>query len=485
VASLDEILNLLAGEPAGELVLRTGDVPVLQTPAGARPLARAAIGDPQVVSLARSVADEATSHRLAARQAVRFTYRGFQVEVTFPPEGAAMRVRAAAAAPPPAASPPDAGVGGGGAAATSPSRHPIDALLVAMVQRGASDLHLSAGQRPLLRLDGEMVAMAQEAVSAAAVADLLWPIAPARSREEWERCHDTDFAYEVEGVARFRCNVFMDRMGIGAVFRQIPTRIPTPEQLGLPRQVLDFCWLAKGLVVVTGPTGSGKSTTLAALVDFINEHRADHIITIEDPIEFVHPNKRCLVNQREVGSHTESFKRALRAALREDPDIVLVGEMRDLETIAIALETAETGHLVFGTLHTTTAPSTVDRIIDQFPAEQQAQIRTMLSDSLKGVVAQTLCRKVGGGRVAAFEVLVVTTAIANLIREGKTFQIPSIMQSQQAAGNLLLNASLLDLVKRGIVEPREAYLKAVDKTSLVAAFERAGVKFDKPQEAPG
>ena len=220
----------------------------------------------------------------------------------------------------------------------------------------------------------------------------------------------------------------MDRSGPGAVFRVIPAKILTAEQLGLSQHILNLCHLTKGLVLVTGPTGSGKSTTLCAMVDYINRNRDDHIITIEDPIEFVHENKKCLINQREVQTHTGSFKDALRAALREDPDIVLVGEMRDLETIAIAIETAETGHLVFGTLHTTTAASTVDRIIDQFPADRQAQIRVMLSESLKGVIAQTLCRKIGGGRVAALEVLIATSAISNLIREGKTFQIPSMMQ---------------------------------------------------------
>ena len=242
------------------------------------------------------------------------------------------------------------------------------------------------------------------------MAELLWPICSPKNRKEFESDSDTDFAYEVPGLARFRCNYFMDRTGMGAVFRQIPTKIPTMEQLGLPKEIVDLCWLSKGFVVVTGPTGSGKSTTLAALIDLINENRTDHIITIEDPIEFVHPNKKCLLNQREVGTHTQGFKRALRAALREDPDIVLVGEMRDLETIGIAIETAETGHLVFGTLHTTTAPSTVDRIIDQFPADRQTQIRVMLSESLKGVIAQTLCSKIGGGRVAAYEMLIVNTA---------------------------------------------------------------------------
>jgi twitching motility protein PilT len=248
--------------------------------------------------------------------------------------------------------------------------------------------------------------------------------------------------------------------------------------MGLSRPVLDLCFLQKGLVLVTGPTGSGKSTTLAALVDHVNRNRDDHIITIEDPIEFVHPNRRCLVNQREVGTHTDSFKSALRAALREDPDIVLVGELRDLETIAIAIETAETGHLVFGTLHTSTAASTVDRIIDQFPADRQAQIRTMLSESLRGVISQTLCKRIGGGRVAAQEVLLVTSSVANLIREGKTFQIPSVMQTGRGLGMQTLNDALLDLVKRKVVEPREAWLKAAAKGEMKQLLERAGFPVD-------
>jgi twitching motility protein PilT len=242
--------------------------------------------------------------------------------------------------------------------------------------------------------------------------------------------------------------------------------------------VLDLCDLPKGLVLVTGPTGSGKSTTLAAMIDYINRHRTDHIITIEDPIEFVHPNKQCLVNQREVGTHTQGFKAALRAALREDPDIVLVGELRDLETISIAIETAETGHLVFGTLHTNTAPSTVDRIIDQFPADRQSQIRTMLSESLKGVIAQTLCKKIGGGRAAAQEILLCNGAISNLIREGKTFQIPSVLQTSRGSGMQTLNDALLDLVKQKVVAPAEALAKSVARAELKSAFERAGIKVE-------
>jgi twitching motility protein PilT len=355
---------------------------------------------------------------------------------------------------------------------------PIDALFREMIERSASDLHLTMGERPRLRLHGQMTQMDLPPLTPARMAELLWPICSPKNRKEFESYSDTDFAYEMPGFARFRCNYFMDRTGMGAVFRQIPTKIPTMEQLGLPKEIVDLCWLSKGFVVVTGPTGSGKSTTLSALINHINENRSDHIITIEDPIEFVHQNKKCLLNQREIGTHTMGFKRALRAALREDPDIVLVGEMRDLETIGIAIETAETGHLVFGTLHTTTAPSTVDRIIDQFPTDRQTQIRVMLSEALKGVIAQTLCRKIGGGRIAAYEVLIVNTAVSNLIREGKTFQIPSLMQTQRNIGMRTLNDSLFELVKNKLVEPKEAYVKAVDKTALVALYERGGIRFD-------
>ena len=276
--------------------------------------------------------------------------------------------------------------------------------------------------------------------------------------------------------------MFADRRGPGAVFRVIPSKILTAEQLGLSQHILNLCHLNKGLILVTGPTGSGKSTTLCAMIDYINRTRPDHIITIEDPIEFVHDNQKCLINQREVRTHTDSFKDALRAALREDPDIILVGELRDLETVAIAIETAETGHLVFGTLHTTTAASTVDRVIDQFPSDRQAQIRIMLSESLKGVIAQTLCRKIGGGRAAALEVLIATQAVSNLIREGKTFQIPSIMQVNKANGMVSLNDALMDLVTKKIVEPAEAYAKAVDKAGFDAALKRAGINLGGPAD---
>jgi twitching motility protein PilT len=351
----------------------------------------------------------------------------------------------------------------------------MDSLFRQMVQLKASDLHLSSDSVPMLRHDGEMKEMpGRGTLTAANVEKLIGSIAPERNREEFARRHDTDFAYELEGVARFRCNVFMDRKGMGAVFRVIPSRIITADEMGLSKEILDLCSLSKGLVLVTGPTGSGKSTTLTAMIDYINRTRTDHIITIEDPIEFVHENKRCLVNQRQVGEHTDSFKDALRAALREDPDIVLVGEMRDLETIAIAVETAETGHLVFGTLHTSSAATTVDRIIDQFPSERQEQIRQMLASSLKGVISQMLCKKIGGGRVPAMEVLIGTPPIANLIREAKVFQIPSIMQTSKRHGMCLMNDSLVDLVRRGLVEPKEAYAKAVDKAGLTGMLNAAG-----------
>ena len=364
------------------------------------------------------------------------------------------------------------------APAASPIGAPIDRLFVAMCQLGASDLHLCVGSPALVRKDGRIQAIDPNMppLTDDYLQRLLDPIMPAANRQEFAERHDTDFAYEIANLARFRANVFADRKGRGAVFRVIPSEILTAEKLGLSPQILNLCKLSKGLVLVTGPTGSGKSTTLCAMIDYINRTRDEHIITIEDPIEFVHPNRKCLINQREVRTHTDSFKAALRAALREDPDILLVGELRDLETVAIAIETAETGHLVFGTLHTTTAASTVDRIIDQFPSDRQAQIRIMLSESLRGVIAQTLCRKIGGGRVAALEVLIANGAVSNLIREGKTFQIPSLMQVNKAIGMVSLNDALIELVTRKIVAPEEAYSKSVDKNGFESLLKRAGMQ---------
>jgi twitching motility protein PilT len=372
----------------------------------------------------------------------------------------------------------DSGSGLGTAPSSPSGTGAIDRLLRKMVELKASDLHLCVGAPPMIRLDGDMVPLAGEnPLDGSEVRQILWPIVPARNQAEFEETKDTDFAYEIGGLARFRSNVFVDLRGMGGVFRVIPSKILTVEQLGLPPELLTLCNLAKGLVVVTGPTGSGKSTTLAALIDYINRTRKSHIITIEDPVEFVHQNQMSLINQRQVGEHTKSFKAALRAALREDPDIVLLGEMRDLETISIAIETAETGHLVFGTLHTSSAPSTIDRVIDQFPTNQQNQVRTMLSGSLKGVIAQMLCKKKGGGRVAALEVMMGVPAIANLIREGKIFQIPSIMQTSRNMGMRLMNDSLFDLIKSGKVEPDEALSKSNEKTTLQTLLKQAGISF--------
>jgi twitching motility protein PilT len=349
-------------------------------------------------------------------------------------------------------------------------------LLKQLVETHSSDLHLRVGEPPIFRTHGEMQRQKGGPLSYQELELMVLSIMPERNRGEWKERGDSDFAYEIQGLARFRVNAARDRKGPVAVFRVIPAKVVTVDDLGISKEVQQLCYLTKGLVLVTGPTGSGKSTTLCSLVDLINRERTDHIITIEDPIEFVHENKKCVITQRQVHVHTESFKTALRAALREDPDIVLVGEMRDLETIAIAIETAETGHLVFGTLHTTTAASTVDRIIDQFPADRQAQIRIMLSESLKGVIAQTLCKKIGGGRVAAREILLTTPAVSNLIREGKTFQIPSIIQTSKKLGMTTLNDALIELVEKKQVEPDEAYMKSVEKTGFAASLKAKGFK---------
>jgi twitching motility protein PilT len=362
----------------------------------------------------------------------------------------------------------------------------MDDLFRLMVEMKSSDLHLKSGKVPILRIDGGIRLITRFApLSGADLERLVWEIMPDRNQHEFRETNDTDFAYEIKGLARFRCNVFRDIAGVGAVFRQIPSKILSAKDLRLPKAVMDLCEHDKGLVVVTGPTGSGKSTTLAAMIDHINATTDSHIITIEDPVEFVHPDKMCLINQREVGTQTKGFKQALRAALREDPDIVLVGEMRDLETVAIAIETAETGHLVFGTLHTNTAPSTVDRLIDQFPPDRQAQVRVMLAESLKGVVAQTLVKKKGGGRAAALEILIITHAISNLIREGKTFQIPSLMQTGRGIGMQTLNDSLMDLVKNNLVDPEEAYARAPSKPEFGALLTRAGLRGPWTDAKPG
>lgn len=343
----------------------------------------------------------------------------------------------------------------------------IDAFFKYMVDKGASDLHMSPDNPPMVRVGGNLEPIPWDRkLNEDINRNLLYEIMDDYEREHFEKNKDLDFAYSVEELgARFRANIFYERKGIGAVFRVIPTKILTAEELGLPEVIIEnFCKLHKGLVLVTGATGSGKSTTLAAMIDWINANRSDHILTVEDPIEFVHSSKKGLVNQREVGKNTLSFANALKAALREDPDVILVGEMRDLETIELAITAAETGHLVFGTLHASSAPKTIDRLIDAFPTEAQEQIRAMLGDSLKGVIAQQLLKKKGGGRVGCQEILVGTPAVANLLREGKTFQIPSIMQTGRKDGMITMDMAIEQHMKNGLVTPQEAYLKAHDKT---------------------
>lgn len=332
----------------------------------------------------------------------------------------------------------------------------ITQLLTFAHREGASDVHLSSGEPPMVRMDGDMKRIEHPALTAEQIHAMIFDIMSDAVRKTFQETNDADFSFELGDLARFRVNVFRTRRGEGAVFRTIPTKVLTLEDLGMPPILRELCGKEKGLILVTGPTGSGKSTTLAAMVDYINERDEGHILTIEDPIEFVHNSKKCLVNQREVGPHTGSFNAALRGALREDPDVILVGEMRDLETIQLALTAAETGHLVFGTLHTSSAPKTVDRIIDVFPAGQQGQIRTMFAESIQAVITQSLLRKRAGGRIAALEILIGTPAVRNLIRENKIHQIPSSMQTGQSAGMQTLDMSLLDLVARGLVTKEEA-----------------------------
>jgi twitching motility protein PilT len=344
----------------------------------------------------------------------------------------------------------------------------IDAFFKLMFDQGASDLHLTSGQQPILRLHGELERVKYQVLENDELKAMLYEIAPESKMKVFEETGDVDFGYEIPGVARFRANFFQQKYGCGAVFRQIPTKVLTPKDLGLPPILSRAAMLHKGLILVTGPTGSGKSTTLAALIDHANKNRKDHIITIEDPIEFVHQSQGCVVNHREIGLHTKSYAAALRGALREDPDIILVGEMRDLETIRLAVEAAETGHLVFATLHTTNAAKTVDRVIEVFPSEEQGQIRSSLSTSLKVVVAQNLFRRVDRkGRCAVLEVMIGTAAIANLIRENKTFQIPSAMQVGKKYGMQTLDDGIMEVLNKKWISPEEAYDKAIDKAKFL------------------
>jgi twitching motility protein PilT len=342
----------------------------------------------------------------------------------------------------------------------------IAQLLAFAVKNGASDLHMSAGMPPIIRVDGDVKRINMPPLSHKEVHAMVYDIMNDKQRKAYEEFYETDFSFEIPHLARFRVNAFNQNRGAGAVFRSIPSEIKSLEDLNAPKVFKDLCMLPRGLVLVTGPTGSGKSTTLAAMVDHCNNNRPDHILTIEDPIEFVHESKRSLINQREVHRDTMGFAEALRSALREDPDIILVGEMRDLETIRLALTAAETGHLVFGTLHTSSAAKTIDRVVDVFPAGEKEMVRSMLSESLRAVISQTLLKKVGGGRIAAHEVMIGTPAIRNLIREGKIAQMYSSIQTGQASGMQTLDQCLQDLVARGLVTKDEARYKAQNKDAL-------------------
>ncbi len=351
----------------------------------------------------------------------------------------------------------------------------INAFFEMLHQYSGSDLHLTSGSQPLLRLRGQLQRVKYKALEHEELKALLYEITPEAKIKEFEETGDVDFAHEVPGLARYRVNYFMQHRGIAAVFREIPQEILTVEQLGLTERLRDLAMLNKGLVLVTGPTGCGKSTTLAAIIDYANKHRRDHILTVEDPIEFVHQSQGCLVNQREVGRHTQSFKAALRGALREDPDIILVGEMRDLETITLALEAAETGHLVFSTLHTQSAAKSIDRIIEVFPEEGQAQIRTSLAESLRAVISQTLFKRIDKpGRVAAQEILMAIPSVRNLIREGKTHQLASVLQTGREHGMQTLDDEIVRLVTAGIISPEDGLSQAQNKEKISALIQENG-----------
>ena len=343
----------------------------------------------------------------------------------------------------------------------------IDAFFKLMNEQGASDLHLISGQAPALRIRGDIERIKYKVLDDDDLRSMLYEISPEEKVKIFEESGDVDFGYEIPGLARYRANFFMQKNGIGAVFREIPSTIMTVEQLGLPSVVSKLATLPRGLVLVTGPTGSGKSTTLAAIIDVANRSRKDHIITIEDPIEFVHQSQSCIVNHREVGIHTNSFAAALRGALREDPDIILVGEMRDLETISLAIEAASTGHLVFGTLHTTSAPKTVDRAIEVFPSNEQTQIRSTLADGLRAIIAQVLFKRIDiKARCVALEILIANAAVRNLVREGKTHQIPSMIQTGKKYGMQLLDDAIMELYNKGWISADEAYMKSNEKAKF-------------------
>ncbi len=354
----------------------------------------------------------------------------------------------------------------------------IDAFFKLMNDEGASDLHMIAGQQPVLRVRGDIERVKFKTMDNDSLKSMLYEICPEDKIKIFEETGDMDFGYEIPGLARYRCNFFEQKYGIGAVFREIPSDILSCDQLGLPKVIGKLASLPKGLVLVTGPTGSGKSTTLAAIIDEANKTRSDHILTIEDPIEFVHKSNKCIINHREVGTHTKSFSAALRGALREDPDIILVGELRDLETISLAMEASMTGHLVFGTLHTMNAMKTVDRVVEIFPANQQGQVRSTLADALKAVVSQALFKRVDiKGRVAALEILICTPAVRNLIREAKTYQIPSVMQTGKKYGMQTVDDAIMELLEKKKISAEDAYINCVEKQKFVKFLRKPPTDF--------
>jgi twitching motility protein PilT len=493
VPQLDRVLARLESGAASQILLEA-DAPIrCITPSGPQAVSQQLLTSKQILALVGEMAAPDQKASVSGGRNIRFLYawNGQQwlveqdssvphMRLTVQKDVTVSEPVVAPAPPPPAVRRYRASdVPFEDAADTAVARERFEALLLTQVRRGAADLHLRVGEPPILRLGGDLVRIEdQSTLDDVSVSRMVRSIMPAKNLAEFDAHWDTDFAYEITGVSRFRVNVLRDRNGAAAVIRTISSATVTVEEMGVSLEVQQLCALTKGLVLVTGPTGSGKSTTLCALVDLVNRTRQDHIITIEDPIEFVHQSKQCLITQRQVGVHTQSFKSALRAALREDPDIILVGELRDLETISMAIETAETGHLVFGTLHTSTAASTINRIVDQFPADRQDQIRVMLAESLKGVVSQTLCKKIGGGRIAAREILLVNRAVSSMIREGKTMQINNIIQTQRKLGMETLNDALIHLVKSGQVEAGEAYVKSAEKKEMASRLRLLGYNLD-------
>jgi len=492
VPQLDRVISRIESGIASAIVLEADSPIRCVTADGEIPISQQVLSTGQVLTLVAELAGPDDRGPVAAGQGIRFLYtvneRQWLVEQDDEANRTRVVIREWIAKAPAPSEPTDASIQLRRRASDRPlgpfateaeAREVMDAMLRTQVDRKAADLHLRVGEPPMLRLGGDIVRLEEYPVfDDERLAAVVWSIMPDKNKVEFDGSWDTDFAYEIEGLSRFRVNVLRDRKGVAAVMRTIANGTVTVEEMGISPEVQQLCMLTKGLVLVTGPTGSGKSTSLCALVDLINRTRSDHVITIEDPIEFVHRSKKCLITQRQVGVHTQSFKTALRAALREDPDIILVGELRDLETIAIAIETAETGHLVFGTLHTSTAASTVNRIVDQFPADRQEQIRIMLAESLKGVISQTLCKKIGGGRVAAREILIVNKAVSALIREGKTVQIPNIIQTQRKLGMETLNDALIHLVKTKQVEAEEAFMKSVEKKDMAMKLKALGYKLE-------